>query len=188
MKRFLLLMILISLTIISSFAALNGETLVIETIVPENYGIHTPDDAIELGQFVFSFETDAEIGNLLTEQRLKIDNIEEVKEQCFTLLYYGNLSQDYNVQISIDTGLGFNSVNSASYIPVEVRFEEPEEKPNDIIVIKDEEYSKASVIIPPTGPRRGVETLDMIFSWSDVADAMPGRYEMDINIELVSNV
>lgn len=188
MKKILSVLILF-LVFLSLSAVGNDQTLILETVVPENYGINVPDHALHLDQFVFEFEGDRGISELLTESRFSIGNFESTRMQTFTLLFYGNLSTDYTVQISVDTEDGFvrQSGNNEASIPVSVFFEEADEKPEDITVVCDEEYAKAYVTIPPTGPRRGVEVVTLTLLWEEVRDLLPGEYEMAVDIELLSN-
>ena len=51
----------------------------------------------------------------------------------------------------------------------------------------DEEYGICSILIPPAGPRRGVEVVDLNISWGSQRDVIPGNYELALNIELLSN-
>ena len=187
LKRIIVIVLLLISVFPLAFSDYESESLILETVVPENYGIHTPDDAVELGQFLFQFETEPGTSELLTDSRIVIDNIEQKYFEELTLLYYGNLSEEYNVEISIDTGSGFISSNHDNgVIPVSVSFSEADDKGEGITIIKDEEYSKANIIVPPTGPRRGEETLTITLSWQDVRDVIPGRYEMELYIGLLS--
>ena len=66
MKKFLFILFLL-LVSLSLSAVGNDQTLILETVVPENYGINVPDHALHLDQFVFEFEGDRGISELLTE-------------------------------------------------------------------------------------------------------------------------
>lgn len=188
MRRLLLAILILAISF-SVFASDNTQSLVLETFVPENYGINVPDEALKLDQFVFEFESESGIGEILTDSRFSIGNFENSYMQEFTLLYYGNLSQDYSVRISADTGEGFilQSAESEDSIPVLVKFEEPDDKPEDIVVVCDEEYARASVFIPSGKQRRGVEALDMVVLWTDAMDLLPGKYDLTVDIELLSS-
>lgn len=189
MKRFYILLILIISTLNLHATDINSQELILETIVPENYGIYVPDEAISLDQFLFEFSTEAGTSELLTDSHFSIGSFEDVSMQSFTLLYYGNLSSDYNVIVKAGTRNGFvnNNAGDAISIPVDINYSEPENKPEDIKIIDDEEYGICSILIPPAGPRRGVEVVDLNISWGSQRDVIPGNYELALNIELLSN-
>ena len=57
MRRLLLAILILAISF-SVFASDNTQSLVLETFVPENYGINVPDEALKLDQFVFEFESE----------------------------------------------------------------------------------------------------------------------------------
>lgn len=185
-KLFLLLFLLLLLTTLAA-TDMNTQELILETTVPENYGIHVPDDALKLDQFLFEFNTKEGISELLTDSRFSVGSFDELDMQSFTLIYYGNLSNSYSVLVRVDS-TGFEKNGQApSTIPVNISFSEPEDKPEDITIVDDEEYGTCSIVIPPSGPRRGVEVVNLNIGWDSQRDILPGRYEMTLNIELLSN-
>ena len=170
MKRICILLFLIISVLNLHATDINSQELILETIVPENYGIHIPDEALSLDQFLFEFSTEAGANELLTDSRFSIENFEDVLMQSFTLIYYGNLSSDYNVRVKAGSENGFvnsNGINTAS-IPVSISYSEPEDKPEDIRITDDEEYGICSIVIPPAGPRRGVDVVDLNVSWDSL--------------------
>ena len=189
MRKFLLF-IMVLLSVLPLSAVDSFQELILETSVPENYGIHVPDEALKLDQFVFEFETDNGAGELLTDSRFSIGSFDELEMQSFTLLYYGNLSTEYSVEIRSDSGDGFvyQERNADFNVPVNISFSEPDEKPEDIEITEDEEYAVARVTIPPRGPRRGVEVVSLDISWNEQRDLYPGRYELVLNIQLSNNL
>ena len=181
------------ISITSLFAAeRNEQELILETVVPENYGIHVPDEAITLDQFVFEFSTDNGTAELLTDSRFSIGSFEDARMQSFTLLYYGNLVNDYNVRLIVRDNGGFSLVGDnrglSASIPVNISFSETEDTPEDIEIVDDEENGVCSVIIPPAGPRRGVDVVNLNISWEEARDLFPGAYELTLSIELLSNI
>ena len=189
MVRRIVFLLLLSISIAAlNSADMTKQELILETVVPENYGIHVPDEALSLDQFLFEFSTDNGTSELLTDSRFSIGSFEDMNMQSFTLIYYGNLSSEYNVVIRADSLNGFINQDSDGYsIPVSVSYSEPEDKPEDIRITDDEEYGVCSVIIPPAGPRRGVDVVNLEISWDEQRDLRPGTYEMALNIELLNN-
>ena len=189
MKRVFVLLILIVSALNLYSTDINSQELILETVVPENYGIHVPDEALSLDQFLFEFSTEVGTNELLTDSHFSIGNFDDVSMLSFTLIYYGNLSRDYNVIVKANSQNGFVNTNGDSdvSIPVTISYSEPEEKPDDIKITDDEEYGICSIVIPPAGPRRGVEVVDLNISWDSQRDLLPGNYELALNIELLSN-
>ena len=186
MRKLISLMFLIVLVAGLCAADISTQELILETIVPENYGIHIPDDALKLDQFLFEFDAGDGISELLTDSRFSVGSFEDLDMQSFTLIYYGNQSGSYSVPVRVDS-TGFENGQASSTIPVNISFSEPEEKPEDITIVDDEEYGSCSIFIPPSGPRRGVEVVNLNIGWDSQRDILPGRYEMTLNIELLSN-
>ena len=167
MKRICILLFLIISVLNLHATDINSQELILETIVPENYGIHVPDEALSLDQFLFEFSTESGTNELLTDSHFSIGNFEDVSVQSFTLIYYGNLSSDYNVKVKAVSGNGFvnSSGSNMVSIPVSISYSEPEDKPEDIRITDDEES----------------------ISWDSQRDILPGKYELALNIELLSN-
>lgn len=189
MKKVFYIFVLFILTVSLHSIDINSQELILETVVPENYGIHVPDEAISLDQFLFEFSTEVGTSELLTDSHFSVGSFEDVNMQTFTLIYYGNLSNEYNVEIRAGSSKGFvnQDLDNVVSIPVQIKYSEPEDKPADIEITDDEEYGVCSIVIPPAGPRRGVDVVNLDISWDSQRDLYPGSYEMTLNIELLSN-
>ena len=140
MKRVFVLLILIVSALNLYSTDINSQELILETVVPENYGIHVPDEALSLDQFLFEFSTEVGTNELLTDSHFSIGNFDDVSMLSFTLIYYGNLSRDYNVIVKANSQNGFVNTNGDSdvSIPVTISYSEPEEKPDDIKITDED--------------------------------------------------
>ena len=189
MRKLISLMFLIVFVAGLCAADISTQELILEAMVPENYGIHVPDDALKLDQFLFEFSTEVGTSELLTDSHFSVGSFEDVNMQTFTLIYYGNLSNEYNVEIRAGSSKGFvnQDLDNVVSIPVQIKYSEPEDKPADIEITDDEEYGVCSIVIPPAGPRRGVDVVNLDILWDSQRDLYPGSYEMTLNIELLSN-
>lgn len=161
------------------FAA-ESRTIELEADIPEDFGMIFPD-VIWLDRFAFEISHDSGDKEILRILPLSIGTItEESGNFSFTLLYYGNQGEPYNVQLSLGTVF---LTDGKIAIPLYGEIRKSEDAPSDIEV-NDDGLGMAAVFIPPAGARSGVPVVDVILSWNGIREANPGRYTADLEIDL----
>lgn len=150
--------------------------------IEEDYGIVIPDDVLRLDRFVFEYVDNSGASHLLRESTFDVGSLLiDENETVITLLYYGNLSSDYEVVISGDMGEGWNIGDAI--LPVNISFLEAEDKPQDIVV-RETRYGEASILVPATASRSSVPVVDLVLSWSGEEGLLPGSYNANFTLEL----
>ena len=181
MMRKAVLAILYLLFIATCFlSAVESKTIELEADIPEDFGMIFPD-VIWLDRFAFEISFDSGDKQLVRILPLSIGAITEESDSfSFSLLYYGNQGEPYNVLLS----LGQTTLSDGeTSIPLSGEIRKSDDAPSDIEVT-DDGFGLASVFIPPAGTRSGVPVVDVILSWNGVRDAIPGRYIADLEIGL----
>ena len=181
MIRKAVLSILYLLFIATCFlSAVESKTIELEADIPEDFGMIFPD-VIWLDRFAFEISHDSGDKEILRILPLSIGTItEESGNFSFTLLYYGNQGEPYNVQLSLGTAF---LTDGKIAIPLYGEIRKSENAPSDIEV-NDDGLGMAAVFIPPAGARSGVPVVDVILSWNGIREANPGRYTADLEIDL----
>ena len=159
--------------------------------VPEDYGIDFPT-ALHLDRLYFAMENEKGELELLTEADINVG----VAYQPFgsvdlCLLYYGNLSQPYVVQLVIDADDGFlleNAEPGTFVIPISPVISLPQLTgglaTSDVLLSAEE--NKADLIVNPVGPVQGERVVDIALNWNGGRDLLPGVYTADISMMLIS--
>lgn len=183
MRKSILFVILISIIAMSAFA-LSEESLEISTIVPEDYGIEFPEDAMHIDRLYFAFETSDGYSYLSKSAPLVINSM-DTNSFRLVMLYYGNQSHDYNVGLQFEAGQGWLPQDIGNdNVPIIIELNRSN-GPQDIEV-ENVDYGKVNLYIPPVGPRRGDKALDVDLMWDGYHTLMPGIYEADINITMTT--
>ena len=184
MKNAIYRFILISL--LGLFAVGNAmamtETLQFNATIPEDHGIVYPSNALRMDHLLFR------INDVLVEK----DGIAEVTFDWIhnfitvDIVYYGNLSTDYDVILVADSNSGWISKDDpADYIPISVYFNEYQGE-NGIKSSIGDSPESIDIYVPASGPRRGQKVAEMIVYWEPGLALQPGYYDMDLNLSLWS--
>ena len=184
MKRFILLML--SCLFLLPLMAVDYESIDITAIVPEDYGVIIPD-AFVLDRLVFEIELASGEDELLLENEISLGELSIGKNTAgFSLLYYGNLSSDYDVLITAYTD-GIYNDSRTGHIPVEIEIFRDNEC---LSAIETTSYSNNEIrlVVPPIGAIEGERVLNFVLSYDSPRDLPVGRYEGTVDIELRSNV
>ena len=180
MKRLLIFLIagLVSMGVLSA----NTEVIHFATVIPEDFGVVYPDNALRMDHLLFR------IGDVLVDE-------EGIAEAVFDwihnfivvdVIYYGNLSEDYEVTLTSDSNSGWISKNDSSdYIPINVYFNEFRGE-DGIRSITGDSPESVDITVPAYGPRRGQKVAEMVIAWEPGLSLEPGYYDMDLNLSLWS--
>lgn len=191
MKKLLfLLTLLILLFPLSAVSPLSGGRDILEftAVIPEDYGIIVPDDALLFDKFALEAKPrDKDSASyLITTDVISLGEL-DINEQnySFSLIYYGNLSHDYKVRINIDPGYGwYRKYNRKDYfIPIKIDLNEAYGIENDITLEENGE-GVAILNIPATGPRQAVPIMDVKMEWNNSPDFVPGVYTAYLGMSL----
>lgn len=163
--------------------------------IPEDFGVNFPDHAKRLDRLVFAVDVDidtesAESGSGVSyiheDGLIDIGDITVNDGVSFSLLYYGNLSQPYDVVVSIDKGAGFVSMEDGiSRLPMEVFMSAPE-TPSDYVKVRRIDDENIQLTVEPAGIMQGLRVLDIDVGWQEGFEALPGRYMADLEFELMT--
>ena len=97
MKKFLLIAF-VSIFSLVSLWAVGNESMTLNAIVPEDFGVEFPPEAVRLDRFVFEIDSENEQHQLLDSWVFPIGIVEDnFGYREITLLYYGNSSKAYDV-------------------------------------------------------------------------------------------
>ena len=187
MKRlFLILLLAISAL---SFVSANNKDMQLNIVVPEDFGVEFPANAVRLDRFVFEISVTEGQKQLLDSWVFPIGVVEDnFGYREITLLYYGNPSKAYDVVLNFDISeMTLNGEPLGDSIPFWMEFERSEDADDDISVIEDSESNSVSVHIPSAGIRLGVPVVDIRFYWDISGSVLPGDYAAELNIELLEN-
>ena len=193
MVSFFTVMILI-LSSVSAGTHTYTNTIRVNAIVPENYGVAFPDEALRFGDFVFEVKLDIEYDlhaeldgtrSLLVDDRISIGEIKPgVSEFDFTLVYYGNLSKPYRTEIVVDPNIVWVlEGKGAVTLPIEVQLNRSADCDEDIHC-NPKGTANALIEIPPAGPRHDVPVLDVIVRWNGSPDLIPGKYSTEVRLDM----
>lgn len=180
-------LILIILIILVSFSSLiyaeeeNGETVSFKAIVPSDYGVSFPEDAVRLDRLFFQLPN----GDLVGESNID-EFVIEVGESSLPLdiVYYGNLENDYRVIIDGSSEGWFVGDNGDIVVPVSIEFEDYLGD-KGISAVKNEDGS-ILLNIPASGARLAEKAGSLILTWEYPLELIPGGYTMELNLHLRS--
>ena len=183
--RFALILIMMIASL--SLSAETENELVLMTDIPEDYAVEFPD-AKHIDHLYFSTDDAPTERNLVRTPTIDVGATERGGDGYYelSLFYYGNLSSVYDVVLSAESYEGFTPASTSSgseTIPLGIRFEVPDAKRDEIEVNINTDGS-AHLRIEPSGPMRGLEVLDMVFTWEVNEDAMPGEYMADVYLKM----
>ena len=184
MKKILIL-ILSALLSFSLFAE-QTESINIEAVIAEDYGIVIPKEAIAIDRLIFEIELESGENCLLEKSELALGELSVGHgESSFTLLYYGNLSSDYDVVLT-STSSGLYAIQGEGFIPIEIEILRDKDC---MSVIETTSYSPNEVrlVVPAIGALEGEPVVKFLIKWDSPRDLPIGRYEGCVDIELRSN-
>ena len=166
---------------------LHAETLSISTVIPDDFGIQFPADALMLDRFAFELWTADGNNGLVYSDRIDIDDyVEQDGSLSLVALYYGNLSYVYKVQLVAKCFSGWrNSVSQQdTSIPIKVDII-PIVESDDVVFCSCMDDA-AFIEVLPAGPQRGIPVAEIELSWNDARDVVPGNYYANLCLEVVA--
>ena len=173
---FMMLAIIFSISAVDDFSH-----VVFRAVVPEDYGVVFPKEAIKLDKLVFELPN----GDLVAE--VGIDSfVLEVGALSLpiNILYYGNSEKDYTVTISADSDGWIEGDKGDVYVPVDLSFENYYGASG--ITAEENIDGSLTLNVPATGARHGDKVGTLILSWEYPINLIPGEYEMNLNLSLRS--
>lgn len=157
------------------------ETIHFSAVIPEDHGIIFPDNVLRLDHLFFSMD------NVLIDEEETTDVGMDLSNSFIVdIIYYGNLSSDYEVTLSANASSGWLSGdNPLEYIPINISFREflGENGIKSTVVDSDDSLD---ISVPASGPIRGQKVGEMIVSWESGLVLQPGMYDMELNLSLRS--
>ena len=183
--------LLIVITFIFFSVIIHASDIDVSISVPEDFGIDFPS-ALHLDRLYFAIENSAGEFELLNEAYIDAGfAYGPFGSVNLSLLYYGNLSQPYTVQLVIDAGEGFifeSKGADAPSIPIIPVISLPQLTggltASDVLLSVEE--NKADLVINPVGPVQGERVVDIALNWNGGRDLLPGVYTADISMMLIS--
>lgn len=179
MDKIRYLLILVLLLLVSPLYS--EESLELSIEVPDDYGVTIPSNVLKLDRFVFEYG-----GRLVPDDYLFIGPSEDYSEGLvFTLLYYGNRRDDYDVEITADPGLGWVMLSEGETItiPIDCSWYKSQETPAGYQVYAGEE-NDVYIHVPAKGPVNGDPVAEFRLDWGDKAALRPGIYKTEISLVL----
>lgn len=170
---------------IGNVAAITGsmtESIQFNATIPEDHGIIFPDDALRMDHLFFR------IGDVLVDKEGNVDVVFDWIHNYLVVdvIYYGNLSTDYEVTLAADSNSGWISKEDPfDYVPIDVYFNEYHGDDGIESSVEDS-HTSVDVSVPVAGPRRGQKVAEMIIAWDSGLELKPGYYDMDLNLSLWS--
>lgn len=186
MKKFLIFILLILIPVFLFASDGDTRTLGVNAIIPEGYGVRIPDEAIRVGDFLFSLDVRRDNESLVRSTELSAGVLSDTNNRFeFVVLYYGNSADPYDVTMRFSSdGFAFKDSNDTEIaIPVTMSVRESIEAPDDISV-ETVGINEAKVYIPPAGPRERAAILDVAMEWDPFIEVIPGSYEATLDIVL----
>lgn len=172
------------------FNSLYAENVDVTVMVPEDYGIDFPS-ALHIDRLYFAMENEQGDLELLTESDIDVGIVySSFGTVNLSLLYYGNLSQPYSVQLAVNAGDGFRLEDNelgVFLIPISPVLSLPHLtnlSASDVILSAEE--NKADLIINPVGPIQGDRVVDIALNWNGGRDLLPGLYTAEVSMTLIS--
>lgn len=184
---------MIAILLIMLFATIPmiAENLNFSLVIPEDYGVVLPPDAIELDRFVLALkDTDSETGRLLSSHYMDLGVLSlENENLCITLLYYGNKSEPYRVKVKAYSGVGWHTEDIYGELhtfPIDISWNQGQWVGHDISVV-DIGDGMVEITIPPSGIFSGVPVVDLFLDWRGHSILYPGKYiaSVELSLEIV---
>lgn len=186
MKRIFLMFVCI--LIVSSIVA---EGMDVSLMIPEDYGVEFPS-GLHLDRLYFAIKNSSGELEILSESDIDVGRAYDTDGVVtLSLLYYGNLSEPYSVDMVVDPGDGFklNEPTLGTFtIPIDPSFSIPEsteEKLSGKILLNSNE-NRAELIVKPAGPINGEQVANIMLNWTGGRELLPGSYLAEISMALVS--
>lgn len=180
MKRAVLIFILI-LLLLPLYAA-EEKRVSLNVDIPEDYNVFIPEGSAKLDRLVLELKNDA-LSELSSGTDLAIDDsVFDNGSLGLSLLYYGNLSYEYRVRVSVNARDGW-IIGKNRFLPISSEIIRSSECDEDISVYENIDGT-ADIVIPSSGPRNGVPAADILLSWDRIRTIIPGRYSAEIILSL----
>ena len=185
MKKILIIMLILIPAFLSA-ANSDSKTFGLNAVIPEGYGVRIPDNAVRVGDFLFSLDIRKDSNSVIQNTELSAGVLSGTNNSFeFVVLYYGNSAEPYDVTIrfSSDGFAAKDSDDTKIAIPVTMSVRESVDAPDDISV-ETVGINEAKVYIPPAGPRERAAILDVVMEWDPFIEVIPGSYEAALDIVL----
>lgn len=184
MKKIFIVVIIIFFISYCVFANETIQTVSFRAVVPSDYGVTFPQDALRLDRLFFQLPN----GDLVSYKTNLDEFIVAVGENSMTLdiLYYGNIAEDYTVIIDAASyGMMIGS-DGENRVPVSLSFEEY--WGSDGIESSVNIDGSVSIIVPATGTRLAEKVGSLILEWEYPLELVPGNYTMELDLTLRNEV
>ena len=164
---------------------LTGDTLVVNAVVPEDYGIVFPQDALHMDRLYFAVRIDDTDDYLVRTEVLDAGILSpDDNELRISLLYYGNQIGDYSFVLEAEAETDWMD-DDGNTLPLQVSLDENTDAEDDIDTVSIAD-SELAVSVPPVGPRRGDPVADIVLTWNESWDAVPGGYSAQLSLRMKS--
>ena len=183
MKKSLILILLVLIP--SCFMFADTETIQLGLELADDYGIIFPNEAMRLDHLVVAIGDRSTGYTTVTKSMAENIQISERNSITFTLLYYGNLTNDYDVRLSSSPELHWMGENNGETVslPIDVEISKSPDCFDTAEVTKIDD-SVVDIFIEATGPVRGEPVADITLSWESPLTLMPGIYAADLSLTL----
>ena len=182
MKKLLILISLLVFSFPALFAEDSTHTVSFRAVVPDDYGVSFPREAIRLDRLVFQLPA----GNLISYETSFDEVVIGVGENTLALdiLYYGNLEEDYSVVISADSEGWMIGQDGENSVPVTLSFDEylgPDGIKSEVNI-----DGSVTITVPAIGARLADKVGTLILTWENPLNLIPGEYAMELDLSLRS--
>ena len=162
------------------FAEDTIQTVSFKAVVPEDYGVVFPQDALRVDKLVFqlpngdlvSYKSDLDVFFISVGERSIVLDI----------LFYGNLENDYEVTIDAGSHGMMIGPEEENRVPVSLSFEEY--AGSDGIESTLNIDGSVSITVPAMGARHAEKVGSLVLSWEYPLELMPGEYTMELDLSL----
>ena len=181
-KLVLIIYVLISFCSSFIFAEDSVHTVSFRAVVPDDYGVAFPGDAVRLDRLMFQLPN----GDLISYETGLDEFVLEVGEDTISLdiIYYGNLEEDYQVVIDADSVGWLIGQDGDNRVPVSISFDDY----MGIDGIESEINIDGSITItvPAVGARHAHKVGSLILTWEYPLSLIPGNYTMELDLSIRS--
>ena len=186
---FRIIILLLLVVLFPAFSVEEDEALVFTVAVPEDYGVSVPEDAVMIDKMAVSVGRTNGTDELLTETSFHLGSVSEAQNTSmdFTMLYYGNLAEPYDVYLEVDPGIGWYMYRDGELysFPIDVSFLEPDATGTGIeSEIQEDIEGRVPIYIEATGPQSGLPVVKVHMAWEGYRNLIPGMYQADIDLRV----
>ena len=180
MKRVVLIFTIFLVLNLCLYSA--NESLNIGFSIPDDYGVIFPEEALRLDRFVFEIETPFNTHQLVQDNNIDLGYLSQWNEKGLLILlrYYGNLSYEYSVRLSVGRPVVWNGPEGGN-VPVDVDIKSATTDPA-VWVAESDEFVDISVV--PSGLMLGVPVAEISLDWDFGSNPIPGDYSTTLFVVL----